>query len=197
MEEGIKPGIEDIDITIVPLSSLIKVFKRDYIQILLDGFKCSKSEDVSAFLHRNSLPYEDSNKSRTYLITTTQSYEAPDKDLDLVGYFTIALKYVAIGKKISKTKRRKMTGLFPDDNTVVYLIGQLAKNDNTNNSVPGSMILDAAITKIRNIQGEIGGRLVLVECARIPKLISFYESNGFEYLQDDPKDNMAQLFYFL
>lgn len=61
------------------------------------------------------------------------------------------------------------------------LIGQLSKNffDNYNELITGDELLKLACDKVKVIQGEIGGRIVYLECEDDPKLIDFYSSNGF------------------
>ncbi|MHB1455307.1 MAG: acetyltransferase [Armatimonadota bacterium] len=197
MVDEIQPCEQRIDTTAVQLCDLIKVYQPNDLQDLLDGFQCSRNIDVQTFLRKDSLQYEASDKSRTYCIVTTQSYEDPDSALDIVGYFTIALKNVVLDNQITKSKRKKITGMFPSDDVVVYLIGQLAKNDNTANPIHGSALLEDALRKIKQIQISIGGRIAMVECDFIPKLIDFYIRSGFQHLQNDSSDHMAQLFHFL
>ena len=45
--------------------------------------------------------------------------------------------------------------------------------------ISGSDILQMALNKIQIIQKEIGGKFVFLECENEPKLIKFYEDNGF------------------
>jgi hypothetical protein len=39
----------------------------------------------------------------------------------------------------------------------------------------------------------IGGRYVLLECQDHEELLSFYQNNGFEFLQADKSDNYLQM----
>lgn len=61
------------------------------------------------------------------------------------------------------------------------LIGQLAKNYKykCENLITGDELLKFACDKVKAIQGEIGGKVVYLECEDKQNLIQFYESNGF------------------
>ena len=61
------------------------------------------------------------------------------------------------------------------------LIGQLGKNYSSGNNtlISGDELLGLAIDKVRPIQNESGGRYTYLECEDTPKLIKFYEKNGF------------------
>lgn len=53
-----------------------------------------------------------------------------------------------------------------------------------------------ACDKIKSIQDEIGGKVTYLECEDKPKLIEFYESNGFvnfgkRELDKDEKDDLS------
>jgi hypothetical protein len=184
-------------IAFVRLSELIARGDDNYLGTLLGSFRCSKNNDVQTFLRKKAVHVERMKKGCTYLVVSVPSDADTNSTLDVVGYFTIALRYIEIGEGVSKNKRQKINGSsVSDDGTLIvvgYLIGQLAKNDNTTNSVPGTLILDVALDQIKQVQANVGGRFVLVECEHVPKLISFYENNGFKYLQDNPNGNLAQL----
>lgn len=64
---------------------------------------------------------------------------------------------------------------------IAPLIGQLGKNytDNFDKLITGDELLNTACEKVKEGQRIFGGRLVYLECADSPKLIEFYERNGF------------------
>ena len=61
------------------------------------------------------------------------------------------------------------------------LIAQLGKNyaDGNNYLISGDDLLQMATNKVKEIQNEIGGRFVYLECEEKEKLLSFYRRNGF------------------
>jgi len=194
----IQAASESPDITLVKLGDILDGFTDSEVHDLLISFECSKNSDVQSFLHETARLIEESDKGRTYIAVTTSSYESLDVPLEIVGYFTLALKYFTFGSGISKSVKKKLNGLSSGVEGVAgYLIGQLGRNDNTLICVAGSILLKAAIDQIRIAKDVVGGRFIMVECEQNPKLISFYETNNFIRINNDPKDNMAQLYYLL
>lgn len=62
--------------------------------------------------------------------------------------------------------------------------------------ITGDELLKLACDKIKSIQDEIGGKVTYLECEDKPKLIEFYESNGFvnfgkRELDKDEKDDLS------
>lgn len=200
MADTSKPtsDLESVDITIIRFSDIIDNFEEDKVQDLLESFECSKNSDVQYFLHKTARLIEETNKGRTYLVVTTSSYENLNSPLEIVGYFTLALKYFEFKPDVSNTLKKKLNGLSSEvDGVACYLIGQLGRNDNTSARVAGSVLLDLALDRIQEAKDVVGGRFVLVECEQNLKLISFYEINNFIRIPDDSDDSMAQLFCLL
>lgn len=82
-------------------------------------------------------------------------------------------------KRISKYAQR-------DDDLKKYvanamLLGQLGKNfaNGYNNLITGDELLSIACERIADIQRVSSGKLVYAECEDTPRLIEFYERNGF------------------
>jgi hypothetical protein len=110
----------------------------------------------------------------------------------ILGYFTVALKVLKIeGLGISNRQIKELDGFsakiggeiiseFP-----VFLIGQLAKNDIYKHDISGKTIIDHALSVISAAQEKVGGRIVLIECDNIPKLIEFYTNSGFYIVRED------------
>jgi len=184
-------------LTIVQLSDLIEAYGDDQVlQGELANFTCSRNADVESFLHQHALRFEKAHKSRTYLAVNETTLESESTDLEIIGYFTLSLKHLNLGEAISKSRRKELHGLFvPLGNVVVgYLIGQLAKNDLYRGAAIGDQLLDAALGILRDqAQRAVGGRFVIIECAQQEKLLQFYQRNGFNLLQVDIEDEMAQL----
>ncbi|EAX46811.1 conserved hypothetical protein [Thermosinus carboxydivorans Nor1] len=115
--------------------------------------------------------------------------------LEILAYFSVALKVVKIAPGITRSKAKKLDGLYSNiEQTPGYLIGQLAKNDAAADRIGGKEILDYAFAIIARAFSAVGGRFVLVECADKPKLLSFYETNGFQFLQKT--DKLVQMVKF-
>ena len=146
---------------------------------------CPKNKDVELFIRYKAIEF-----SRQYLSRTTLVYWKSDdeKEKYLVGYYTVASKHICVCKdSISNTMAKRMGnhGTFrPDTKEYIVpapLIAQLGKNyaDGNNYLISGDDLLQMATNKVKEIQNEIGGRFVYLECEEKEKLLSFYRRNGF------------------
>jgi len=73
------------------------------------------------------------------------------------------------------------------------LIGQFGKDDRYK-SLPGSEIMEYALEVIYSIFTSAACRITFLECQPIDKIQSFYQKQGFIYLQNNPKNNLIQMF---
>jgi hypothetical protein len=119
---------------------------------------------------------------------------------EFVGYFTLAQKSLVIEEffEISKSLEKKILW-FSDEYRIgkgekkqtvqvasLILIAHLGKNytNGADELITGQQLLSVAFEKITEIQREIGGRFILVECEDTENLLDFYRANGFKRLQD-------------
>lgn len=154
---------------------------------LLSGFYCPFQNDVEDFLHSKAIEFERQGTAATHLVLT--SYQ---ESLVLVGYFTLASKYVHVDIKnnrnrlSSKLKQRlKRFGIYDADLKKqiipMPLIGQLGKNyaNGYDQLIGGDELLKIACDTVKESQALVGGRTVYLECEDTPRLVQFYEENGF------------------
>ena len=66
---------------------------------VLSGFSCPRNLDVERFLKKNAIEFTKKNQSVTYLVFSLDS-----DNMDLVGYFSIALKRIIFYFKSSKAR---------------------------------------------------------------------------------------------
>jgi len=61
------------------------------------------------------------------------------------------------------------------------LIGQIGKNftRNAERLISGNEILEMACNRVKAALAVLGGKMVYLECEDKPRLIAFYENNGF------------------
>lgn len=180
-------------INVFPLGELLLQAKtQEDIQKLTDllsSFSCSQDKDIEDFLHNRSIDFERVNKSRTYILCDNDILRKEDR-LVILGYFSVALKVLNLKEDVSNQTRKKLDGIsaklrgdvinaFP-----CYLIGQLAKNSIIphEQSIGGAELIEQAISVIRSAEKLVGGRCVLIECHDNPKLVRFYNDNGFKEL---------------
>jgi len=164
----------------------------------LSLFFCSKNEDVETFLRKRAIPFEKASRSRTYLILDEEALK--DRKINIIAYFTVSMKALILREEISKSVRRNLDGLGNKEGStfVVYLIGQLGKNDAYCSEINGKEIIKCAIDTIIEAYEIVGGRYILVECEPIPKLRTLYENNGFTFLQESiDNDSLIQFIRFI
>ena len=152
------------------------------LQELFRGFVCPRNPDVERFFREQSVDFTKRSQSVTYIITEKVSFE-------LVAYFTLAIKPISVNAGIfSRTVRRKIQRVAKVNEqtgeylVAAFLIAQLGKNfaDGANKLISGAQLLDLALDAIRELQFRAGGTVVFLEADDNPKLISFYEANGFK-----------------
>lgn len=154
----------------------------EIIENNLNNFSCTKDKDIEYFLKEKAIDFERRGKSRTFLVI--DSSNTTKESFPIIAYFTISLKVLKL-EKISKSKVKKIDGFRNDITELpVHLIGQLGKNDLKSDLITGKEILDFSIDKIKTSIDIVGGRIVLIECRKINKIIDFYKNYGFNFLQD-------------
>lgn len=167
------------------LSEMIEQLGEEETKSILSQFICPSNKDVEDFLKYKAIEFSKQGLAKTMLVywlsdDRTEKY--------LVGYFAIAPKYIRVSKdSVSNSLSKKLNkhGSYNVDTreyiVVAPLIGQLGKNYESGNDclVYGSDLLQMAIEKVKEVQKEIGGRFVFLECEDKPKLIGFYQENGF------------------
>lgn len=171
---------------------LQEIINTSFYNIILSKISefSSKNEDVEDFIKNKACDYEKRKFCRTFLVF--------DEEINLVGYFTLALKTLFFNSEVSKNQRKRIHGITGDSQYVpALLIGQLSKNQNFN-SITGKELLDFAIDMIYQVHNIVGGRICLVETLTgdsNKKVLDFYTEYGFKKLQKD-KDNIYQQIYY-
>lgn len=165
---------------------------------VLSLFFCSKNSDVETFLRDKAITFEKASRARTYLILDEEALT--DGKIDIIAYFTVSMKALNLREGISKNVRKHLDGLGNKQGStfVVYLIGQLGKNDNYRSEIDGKELIAMAIATIKEAYDVVGGRYILVECEPVPGLKKLYEDNGFTFLQESlENDSLIQFIRFI
>ncbi len=169
--------------TLINLREMIEHLGEDKTKIILSNFMCPHNKDVDDFLKFKSIEFSRQGIAITYLVFASHKNENV-----LIGYFTLATKIIMVYRtSLSNTLRKRITKFAQYDNDFkryvfpAPLIGQLSKNffNGYDKLITGDELLKLACDKVKAIQGEIGGRVVYLECEDNPKLVDFYSSNGF------------------
>ena len=149
---------------------------------VLSGFSCPKNPDVERFLKKSSIEFTKKNQSVTYLVFDVSSME-------LVGYFTIALKPLTVrGETVSNTVKKKLMRVSELDEQSqtytmsAYLIAQLGKNfkDGAEKKITGEELLELAWDILEKMQYMGGGMVTFLEAENSERLLSFYQANRFQ-----------------
>ena len=149
---------------------------------VLSGFSCPKNPDVERFLKKSSIEFTKKNQSVTYLVFDVSSME-------LVGYFTIALKPLTVrGETVSNTVKKKLMRVSELDEQSqtytmsAYLIAQLGKNfkNGAEKKITGEELLELAWDIIEKMQYMGGGMVTFLEAENSERLLSFYQANRFQ-----------------
>ena len=164
------------------LLELLDIYGEDRIQTILSSFVCPKNKDVENFIQTKAIEFAKQRLAMTYLVFTDT--ESPE----LVGYFTLANKFVAItGDALSKTMQKRISKFSQYDSDLgrflvsMPLIAQLGRNfaPTLSSTISGKILLEIACEKVKEAQQIIGGKTTYIECASNPKLFDFYSSAQF------------------
>ena len=186
------------------LVDFINLYGESNVKTMLSSFSCPYNYDVEDFIKNTAIEFSKQDLAKTFLVFCLHK-EKPA----CVGYFTISIKSFIIKRsKISerKFKRLKRFGIYDKElkQCVISapLIAQLSKNytNDYNNLITGDELLKIACDKVREAQNIIGGKIVYLECEDNPKLIDFYNRNGFyefdkRYLDKDEKSTTKVEYY--
>ncbi|EFI83136.1 hypothetical protein [Listeria grayi] len=180
----------------IPLRQLlISGRSEEDIKTLLYSFECNSlshgASDVESFLHNKAIQYEKMDMARTYLVMSDYN------DLPyLGGYFSITNKPLVIPKKffnkLSTSLKKRLMGMGHKTDQQNYqingfLLGQLGKNYNEISKkargVTGNDLIALSYEKVKESYELSGGRILYLECENHPKIISFYENQGFSLIE--------------
>lgn len=165
------------------LNIMLEELGEEQTTALLSKFSCPLNGDVEGFLHKKAIEFGRQGFSQTHLVLA--SYKGK---WEIAGYFTLANKSIAISRrKLSKTLLKKINRFAAFDQTTrtnylsMPLIAQLGKNyaGGLDKLITGDALLRLACDKVKQVQLDLGGKFVYLECEDKPKLIDFYGSNGF------------------
>lgn len=166
----------------VNILDMIKAIGEEELQFILSEFYCPKNPEIEEFVRKNAIEFAKRKMSITYLVV--------DGEGRIMGIFTLTQKAVqlvdrgltgAVRKKIQRHARL-------DEATESYmlsafLIAQFGKNYQYEESkaLTGNELMDMTIITLKEIQRQIGGGVVYLECEDNPKLLSFYQNNENRY----------------
>lgn len=151
---------------------------------VLRRFTCTKDPDLELFLHRNAVMMEKKALSRTYVALTD--------DDRVVGYFSVGMKCMGVPDDvpISGSLRKKLNVNGETGVAQMYLLGQLARSDDSEVGI-GAKLLDDALDIIHRAFIAVGCRAVRVDCKT--DLLGYYLDHGFTFINRNPDDDLNRL----
>lgn len=150
---------------------------------ILSGFLCPLNKDVEQFAREKAIMFAKNGFATPYLVFMSHQGKPV-----LVGYYALAIKSVTMkGSDLNAKWRARMNRYAAYDKELkqyaiaLPLIGQLGKNfaNGYDKLITGDQLLKMACDKVRSVQMMMSGKMAYLECEDIPKLVEFYERNGF------------------
>lgn len=155
-------------------------------------FSCG-DDDLDDFFHNHALLYAREHLGETYVFVNNDISE-------IVAFFTVSndsIKTTFIPKNSTIRVQRKIPGLKHLRTYPAVLIGRLGVNKSYQGKgfMIGRQVLNFIKLWFLDDDNKTGCRFLVVDAYNKPKVLSFYEQNGFKYLYATEKDeiNATQL----
>ncbi|MGE4318632.1 MAG: hypothetical protein AB7E96_06960 [Deferribacterales bacterium] len=149
----------------------------------LQLFQCSRNSDIEQFLKTKAADFDKQRIGRTFLIVDKEKIVPPieSNPIEILAYFTLSSKCVEIGDQVSKSLRKKINA--NSSRIPAVLLAQVGKNDNASgyNGHELFCLIESFVAKTMNL---IAGKLMILECDKVEKLICHYKSLGYNSLGD-------------
>ena len=176
---------------------------EDFLIKVFASFSCAVNLEIERFIKEKAIDFAKRRLSITYLVTDTD-------DGEFLGYFTLTHKAILLNAgDCSKTMQKKLTRYSRLDKQTgnymasAFLLAQFGKNYGVDGGkrISGAELMKLANDVLINIQRQIGGGVVYLDCEDKAKLVSFYENEGFkkfdERFSEEDNQRYIQLMRFL
>ena len=173
------------------MDGFVEINLRTYIDAVGDSeaknqlasFLCPMNADVQEFLRIKAFEFSKQGLTQTHLVFASYQNEPV-----LVGYYSLTNKVITVKKStLSATSAKRIAkfGTFNEQSHCYIvpapLIAQIGKNyaNGYHKLISGDVLLSLACAKVKQVQLDVGGKIVYLECEDHPKLLEFYARNGF------------------
>ena len=161
---------------------------EQYFYSIAESFK-SPNKDVETFLKTKAVQATKLNTATTYLVYK----EISPIEIDLVGYFSLAMKMLTLKKSSLSSSKEKVISRFGyyDEDSDSYkvpaiLVAQFGRNfDDESASVSGNDLMTITLNQVKTALSYLSGKTVFLECEKEQKLIDFYKEQGFILLDNE------------
>ncbi|MBR2207340.1 MAG: hypothetical protein IJ859_00870 [Synergistaceae bacterium] len=162
-------------------------------------FSCRVNPAIENFIKNKAIDFARRKLSITYIVIDSD-------DGQILGYFALTHKAVLISNlRLSNTSRKKLERFARLDKATgdymasAFLIAQFGKNYAVDDGkrITGKQLMDIANDILVNIQRQIGGGIIYLDCEDIEKLKNFYVSENFQMFGErfSEEDNQKYLQY--
>ena len=161
---------------------------EQYFYSIAESFK-SPNKDVETFLKTKAVQATKLNTATTYLVYK----EISPIEIDLVGYFSLAMKMLTLKKSPLSSSKEKVISRFGyyDEDSNSYkvpaiLVAQFGRNfDDESASIFGNDLMTITLNQVKTALSYLSGKTVFLECEKEQKLIDFYKNQGFILLDNE------------
>ena len=167
---------------VINILDLIDMGGSDVIEHKLATFSSPKNPEIEDFIKNKAINFATGKLSITYLVN--------DEDTgNILGYFTLTHKSIIInGDNLSSTTQKKLARYSRLDASTgnymasSFLLAQFGKNYalDKDDQINGSELMRLATDILINIQRQIGGGIVYLDCEDKEALTSFYKKQNLD-----------------
>lgn len=171
---------------VMNILDLIDMGGSNVIKQKLATFSSPKNKEIEEFIRDKAETFAKGKLSITYIVSDVENG-------NLLGYFTLTHKSIIIDAgNLSATSKKKLSRYSRMDNSTgnymasAFLLAQFGKNYGLpeGERIEGSELMQLATDILVNIQRQIGGGIVYLDCEDKPELVSFYERQNFKRFDD-------------
>ncbi len=186
-----------MELKVVNILDLIDVIGEDETKNILSVFICQKNPEIENFVRNSAVDFAKRKISITYLFV--------DENIDKVyAIYAITHKVIEIDPEtLSKTKIKQIERFAEKDIesgkyiVSAFLLAQFGKSfDGKQANISGNAMMDTVIQKLKEVQHEIGGGIVYLECEDKAQLLDFYKNDNNHFvLFGERFDTMENVLY--
>ena len=165
----------------VNILDLIENVGEEEVRKALSAFSCPLNDEIENYIHKNAIEFSKRKISVTHLIM--------DEDGQIAGYFTLAHKPSRVmSELLSKSARKKLERYARLDETAgvydvsAFLIAQIGKNAAVHSELTGNRMMEMIFEVLSNVQHQVGGCVVFLECEDKERLLEFYQNEANHFI---------------
>jgi hypothetical protein len=152
-------------------------------------YACSKDKHIDKFFREEFSDYEYQMLGKSYCFVTREEQK-------VVAAFSLANSSVRVDD-MPKSKRNKLNRKIPFSKQrsqyPAVLVAQLAIFDGFGGNNIGKEVLDFIKSWFIDPLNKTGCRYVIVDAVNTPKVLNFYQNNGFEFIFSSDEEEMRYM----